>query len=471
VGRHLLLILGAALALATAGCRSNEDAAGVTSVTNDAAAAHASARGIAEPGAHAGLPCARCHAGAPLARDIPAASAAACRDCHDDGGPRNASLGAVSLVHRSHTGAAAIAAECASCHTHERGDQELAVTTTGCALCHAANLDGSDADGCRLCHTSPGHVALTSQGVPVLHAEMPWIGRECVRCHYDVGRPGTGVVAAACASCHRDAAAVTERGAGLDLHPSHTGVTCTACHEEAVHRVVAMSTGVRLSCTQCHPAAHDVTPRMEFEPATCNGCHVAEHAAEQRLMLGAAPAGVTATPGDKFLLGMTCRSCHVPTADASATRTSCVGCHSPEYATVLSWWERGSAERVAQTSQYVAAARAAAASATADSARVHAAAADSLLRFVQQGGPAHNLPLSHRALETALERAASAWRAAGRSAPARPDLGTVPRMGQCTYCHYEWRQPRFQLDMPDAFHQRVMQRGRDAAASARTSPP
>jgi hypothetical protein len=334
-------------------------------------------------------------------------------------------------------------------------------------LCHAASLDGSDADGCRLCHTSPAHVALSSQGVPVMHGDMPWIGGECIRCHYDVGRPGTNVTAVACASCHRDATAATEQGAGQDLHPAHTGVTCTACHEEATHRVVAMSSGVRLRCAQCHAEAHDVTPRLDFEPETCNGCHAAEHAPEQRLMLGAAPAGLTATPGDKFLLGMTCRSCHVPTAAGGATRSSCVGCHSPEYATVLSWWERGSAERVAQTARYVAAARAT----TGDSARMHAAAADSLLLFVREGGPAHNLPLSHRALERALEHAAAAWTAAGRSAPPRPDLGTMPRMGQCTYCHYDWREPRFQLDMPDAFHQRVMQRGREAAASIAASPP
>jgi hypothetical protein len=448
VGRHLLLSLCAALALA-AGCSGDG---------SDAARAHT------------GLACARCHDGAPLERTVPAASDDACIDCHEDGGPRDAALGAVALVHREHAGDTALAAGCAACHAHERGEQELAVTTTGCALCHAESLDGVEAGGCRLCHTDPEHVALTSQGVPVMHTELPWIGGECVRCHFDVGRPGTDVAAASCVSCHQDAAAVTERGAGRDLHPSHTGVTCSACHEEAVHRIVAMSSGVRLRCAQCHATVHDLSAELELEAETCNGCHTAAHAAEQRLLLGAAPAGLAATPGDKFLLGMTCRSCHVPGA-GDATRTSCVGCHSAEYATVLTWWERGSAERVAQTAAYVASARAAAAGAAADSARIHAAAADSLLRFVRDGGPAHNLPLSHRALQTALERAADAWRAAGRAAPARPDLGRMPRMGLCTYCHYTWREPRFQVDMPDAFHRRVMQRGRASAQSIGASPP
>jgi hypothetical protein len=38
----------------------------------------------------------------------------------------------------------------------------------------------------------------------------------------------------------------------------------------------------------------------------------------------------------------------------------------------------------------------------------------------------------------------------------------MPRIGQCTYCHYEWREPRFQEEMPDRFHRDVMARGRRA---------
>src|SRR5690606_32656438 len=125
-------------------------------------------------GAHAGLPCARCHDGATLARGTRAVSDDGCLDCHDDGGAQTVSLGTTTLEHRNHGGANALAAGCASCHMHQTGELELAVTTTGCALCHAASLDGSTADGCRLCHENPGHVALTSQGVPVMHSELPW---------------------------------------------------------------------------------------------------------------------------------------------------------------------------------------------------------------------------------------------------------------------------------------------------------
>ena len=85
-------------------------------------------------------------------------------------------LGTIEMEHYAHGGDAAIAAGCASCHVHETGELELSVTTTGCSLCHAESLDGSKPEGCRLCHTDPGHVALTSQNVPVLHSELPWIG-------------------------------------------------------------------------------------------------------------------------------------------------------------------------------------------------------------------------------------------------------------------------------------------------------
>lgn len=464
MGRRVLLTGVASLAIVLGSCaeRNGDEAAAVAAAaTADSAAAHTS--GAMADGAHASLPCARCHDGAAIARATPAASDGACLDCHEGGGPRTVALGAIPLEHENHAGDTATAAGCASCHTHERGDLELNVTTTGCALCHAGNLDGSGADDCRLCHTDPAHIALTSQSVPLMHADLPWIGGECIRCHYDVGRPETRVPGSVCVACHTPAEAAVERGAGRDLHPSHTGVACSSCHDDVSHRIVAMSTGVGLSCMQCHATVHSVPQDIAFDAAACNACHTAVHAAEQRLMLGAAPAGLVAAPSDKFLLGMTCRSCHVQTAGDSATRTSCVGCHSPEYATVLQWWERGSAERTTQTAQYVAAAAAFARTAS-DSARVHAAAADSLLAYVRQGGAAHNLPLSHRALDEALTRAAAAWSAAGRPAPARPDIGRMPRMGQCTYCHYTWREPLFQQDMPDAFHRRVMRRGEGAAA-------
>lgn len=450
MGRRLLLIGIAALAATFAACAEHETTA------------------------HEALPCASCHDGAVGARGIAATTSETCRSCHDEG-PGEATLGTVRMQHVAHGGDTAIAAGCAACHTHDSGERELTTTTAGCTLCHAASLDASEPADCRLCHGGPQHLGFTSQGVAIPHAELPWIGGECIRCHYDVGQPRTGVAVSRCVECHADADHAIEQGAGRDLHPAHTGVACTTCHADDSHRILAMSSSVSLECGQCHTGAHGVAAGDEpanddaRDAAVCIDCHAAEHAAEQRMVLGIPPGGVSATPSDKFLVGVTCRSCHVPIAGATAstegraTRVDCVGCHPSEYATVLTWWTRGTDQRLAEVRRYVAAAGGAdAAGARSDSTRAHLSAADSLVGFVEAGGAAHNLPLSHAALEEAVARASSAWTAAGQRPPARPDLGRMPRMGQCTYCHYEWREPRFQEEMPDRFHRDVMARGRRA---------
>ena len=452
MGRRLLLIALAATASLSGGCRADT-----------------------EP-AHADLPCVRCHDGAPTARVdsasgrlVAAATPEACTSCHEEVSGADVSLGGVSFEHAGHGGDSAVASACASCHTHGAGTEELRVNTTGCALCHASELDGSNPAACRTCHVDPAHTAVTSQGVPLAHGTLPWIGGECIRCHFDVGQPTIGVPAAACTDCHRDAAAIAEEGAGRDLHPQHRSVACATCHEDNAHEVGAMSTSVALDCRQCHAPVHEVgtdDPVLN-DAATCAACHADEHAAQQRMVLGVAPAGLPAAPADKFLVGLTCRSCHAAADGASsAASVTCTSCHSPEYAQVLAWWERGTAERVRDARSYVDAASRRARTAEA---RAHAAAADSLIDFVTSGGAAHNLPLSHDALAAAVARARQALDAAGTPVPV-PDPGRRPRMGQCTYCHYTWREPRFVTDMPDAFHREAMERGRKAAQAVVRSP-
>ena len=428
--------------------------------------------------AHAELPCAQCHDGAPTARvdsatsrRVNAASSDACLSCHagEDGG--RVAFGVVEFEHRDHAGDSALASGCAACHTHDSGADSLTVSSNGCALCHAAQLDGSEPTECRTCHVDPAHAGFTSQGVPVVHGALPWIGGECIRCHFDVGQPSTAVASSACVDCHVDAAEVAEQGAGRDLHPSHTGVTCSTCHVDVEHHIGAMSSSVALRCEQCHAGPHELDPAepLASDAAACNACHAGAHAAQQRMVLGVAPAGVPAAPADKFLDGLTCRSCHVagPADDSTGgTRVTCTTCHPAQYEQVLDWWNQGTRERVGDARRYVAVAVERAGRSGSAEARGHAAAADSLLRFVTDGDAAHNLPLSHDALAAAVARAASALAATGGGAPAAPDLGRRPRMGQCTYCHYVWREPRFESDMPDAFHRDVMERGRAAARQA-----
>jgi hypothetical protein len=137
-----------------------------------------------------------------------------------------------------------VALSCAGCHTHSQGDEPLRVSVDGCALCHLSRLDGSEPADCRVCHQQPQHVALTSQALPIPHSALPWVETGCVRCHYDVAEPPTRVAMSTCAHCHGRDTTIIARGIATDLHPTHTSVSCTACHQGEAHRVRAMSSAV-----------------------------------------------------------------------------------------------------------------------------------------------------------------------------------------------------------------------------------
>jgi hypothetical protein len=93
-----------------------------------------------------------------------------------------------------------------------------------------------------------------------------------------------------------------------------------------------------------------------------------------------------------------------------------------------------------------------------DSVRTLLEGARGLVDLASRGGGEHNISLSHRAFVEGVERAAAAYVAAGRSAPSRPDLGRLPRMGLCSYCHY--RVDQANLRPPSAaeerFHREVI---------------
>ena len=419
---------------------------------------------------HAGLACVACHSGelahgrlATVPREGCAAS-----DCHRDGGPARVRLATVVFEHRSHGGDTVVAMTCAGCHGHDDGTEPLTASTDACALCHAAELGGDNGGDCRTCHARPEHEGTTSQGLPVEHTGLPWLGGECVRCHYDVSDPALHVETSRCLACHADLDAVTREGVGRDLHPTHTGVSCTSCHAEGGHRILAMSSAVDLQCGDCHLQVHDVEVTPDFPaPPTCNGCHRGAHAAQQRLVLGILPEDSAARPSEKFLDGLTCRSCHLPDARAAAgggaavvgSSVSCTGCHRAEYATVLRWWNEGTRQRVGRVEGYVRVASAALSGAPADDPAAQLLGeAGELLATVRDGGGQHNLQLAHRALARALERTVGAYRAAGRSVPAPPDLGREPREGLCSYCHFRLDDPWQLGEMSGAFHREVMRK-------------
>jgi hypothetical protein len=184
-------------------------------------------------------------------------------------------------------------------------------------------------------------------------------------------------------------------------------------------------------------------------------------------VLGLVPELDAPAPSEKFMAGLTCRSCHAaapgtgPEAalnEASVRRASapaCVSCHRTEYATVLRWWTQGDRARVEATSRFVDAG-VRALSGGGDSLNAELEEARRLVALVRDGGGVHNLPLSHRLLQEATDRVSAAYLARGVAMPAAPELGRQPRMGLCSYCHYRSDDPWLFQEMSGEFHEEVL---------------
>jgi len=442
MGRYSLLTLAALTALAACGRESPRVTAG------------------RDP--HASLACAQCHEGGLADHGESAVPSGACEasGCHKDDGVGQVTLASVRFDHQAHAHDTTVAIGCAGCHVHREGGQPLTAGPETCGLCHFKELSGGRGDDCRLCHSDPNHVGMTSQGVPIPHQGLPWIEGGCLRCHYEVSRPRHEVSLTRCSECHDDVDAVTRQGIGSDLHPSHVGEACSACHEADNHRIEAMSSAVDLKCATCHADAHGTdVGHAWLDPGTCDACHGAEHREPQRLLLGILPNSDGATPSSHFMNGLTCGSCHGSDAGrgGGATAQACVDCHRSEYATVLKWWTQGLNERTSIVDRYIAAARRATAGRGADDPAVHAVdQARATLTLLSAGRGEHNIPLAQRMFESALAQAAEAYRLAGEKPPLVPSMGRAPRPGLCTYCHYRLQEPVMSEKMNDAFHRAVV---------------
>lgn len=382
--------------------------------------------------------------------------------CHEDAGPREVSFRSVTFQHRAHGGDTVVVMSCAGCHGHDSGGEPLTASVDACSLCHLGEQSAGNRGECRTCHTNLEHAGTTSQGLSVPHEGLPWIEGGCVRCHYDVTVVPTGVSVLSCRVCHDDEAVVAQ-GIGEDLHGSHTGVGCTSCHEGETHHIQAMSTSIVLDCSQCHREVHDVAVTTTFpEVETCNACHAGSHAAQQRMVLGLLPGVESPQPSEKFLDGLTCRSCHVaaqgtdPAVAVNGSDQGCEQCHRTEYGEVLRWWTQGADARIRMVGSALDRARtvlqgAPDAMVRLDSARV-------LVTLVQEGRATHNLHLAHRLLVQASDQINQAYLDARRSPPAPPELGREPRMGLCSYCHYRVNDPWLFEEMSGDFHREVMGR-------------
>jgi hypothetical protein len=420
---------------------------------------------------HAALACASCHQGPRGERGRASVPSATCTSagCHGDGGPAEVRMATVAFPHRDHARGAPVELGCAGCHTHVQGEDPIWASVDSCALCHLGQLTGAESQECRLCHQQPDHSRLTSQGVAISHSQLPWVEIGCVRCHYDLATPEVRVETQVCHQCHDRLDRLHQLAVGRDLHPIHDGLTCTSCHMRDIHHMEAMSSAVSLECADCHGVAHEQALRLPGLPpaAFCSDCHVGVHAAQQRLLLGVRP-DERVMPAMHFLAGITCRSCHVPTAPtapaadpAVAIRgqaTACQACHEREYEQILGWWMEGARLRLVASGQYVE--RAANRLAAAPDTAVHLVrVAREMIALVAEAGAQHNLELSDRLMREAVDYTRRAHQLAGVAPPTPPDLGRIPHTGLCTYCHYDPREPWNFEAMAEDFHERVLRLG------------
>lgn len=413
--------------------------------------------------AHSNLACASCHTGPQGERGRATVPERSCRSagCHEDGGPEEVDVATVRFPHRDHGSSSSFEPSCAGCHTHESGDAPLTASVAACALCHLTQVTSGEAQECRLCHVQPNHSELTNQGVAVAHSELPWVEIGCVRCHYDVSAAETEVASVRCLGCHNNMEAVNQRAVGRNLHPIHSGVTCTSCHRDDIHTVRAMSSVVDLVCSDCHSREHGIPLDSSSTGVRnmCVSCHMGVHAAQQRLILGIRPDGAV-MPSEKFLAGITCRSCHIRTGQTGndairGQAAACAGCHPAQYARVLDWWLTGLRRRTSSVGAYMEEADRRIPTGQ-DSARALVEGARSLVSLVQEAGGQHNLELSDRLLREAVERTREAYTVAGVAPLPPPDLGRVPHMGLCSYCHYDTTEIWNLEDMPEGFHRNVL---------------
>ena len=436
------LLIAAALALIGCNATPSQQAA-VPGDTQTVLAA-----GDTTANAHAGVACAACHRGhkADVGRASVPRGACTASGCHEDAGPPKVALATAHFDHRNHAVNGDIALSCAGCHTHNDGQAPLRASLDACALCHAEDLVGKKENDCRLCHGQPEHNSLTSQGIPVAHAALPVLETGCARCHYDVQAPRAKVSVEKCSACHTHAPTVTRAGIARDLHPRHSGVQCTSCHEAGLHRIGAMSSAVNLQCADCHSVAHAQQVGAWPLAQTCYRCHSDAHRAQQRLM------------------GLTCRSCHVPpgsmltgTSARRGTAGACTACHEPEFARVLDWWLTGVRARGQSVGAYVASARRDLGNAP-DSSRALLASAEAMLAMVRAAGGEHNIELSDLIFRSSVVNVVDAYRVAGRAAPAPPLLGNKPHVGTCSFCHYSTTENWDFKAMPPGLHERLVKR-------------
>ncbi len=202
---------------------------------------------VAVRGAHAGIPCASCHAlRGTIVRDPAAAAvrAGACASCHRGSerifdGPMSVRRGEKEFASRTvgRFDPGFFAAECGSCHVggcrdcHEGGGHALAKPgPKGCLRCHSGYFVGADNLGLAPREESPRYARGPSAGgepylkmLPDVHAEA---GMSCGDCHSMRSLAAGRRSSRTCTDCHKASRSVVEHRVGAHL----ARMECFACH-------------------------------------------------------------------------------------------------------------------------------------------------------------------------------------------------------------------------------------------------
>ncbi|MEZ5064257.1 MAG: cytochrome c3 family protein [bacterium] len=399
--------------------------------------------------AHDGLACLDCHENAP--GPVGLTSIENCAACHAiQDLPEVVELAGVKFRHREHAGLLpGIHATCSACHHHQGDGTDLEVDSGACFLCHAqlpaadgrASLGEQSCLGCHGPDTNPG---LEHAPGIVDHAVVIARDVTCSSCHYDAVEGSGTVRNEKCLECHGapGLAPTLDKDLQYDaesIHRDHTWdgkeQSCRRCHEALTHRVRSLESTMGLKCASCH---------LPDDPRIAPPQDPYVHRAQQILYSGLAAGHDKMAPAGKFAAKVSCTACHSHDSMrprlgheiVAAIDVECTQCHGPKFAGLLNGWIQGMRSRTKATGDYVH--RAAAdprvrASAPADSAVTEAVR---LWDMVHEGNGVHNVPAADAVLRRVIEETAGAWREAGVTPPARPNLGPDPATNRCVHCHY-----------------------------------
>jgi len=323
-----------------AGCASCHEDPHSGSYGNRCAECHAQDAPFAEPrgrahdrfplaGAHADLPCARCHddggarSVAASLREAPPVRA--CVDCHvtphAEGG---------SAVFLGET-----ASDCARCH-----DASAFARTFGVAEHRAIGVDLAGAHAalaCASCHAPGKPRGDHFEDCTACHADPHARGGSAAAPRFDTAgaRPGS----ARCVDCHSrerfvpaTVTAAHHRRFGSPLEGAHRDLACAACHDG---RALPLFSTLA-DCRTCHESPH----RAEFEGETpCSECHTS--VSFSAVELPPERHRAAGFPLDPPHAEVPCAECHPPAAVTFALRfpgraaDDCAACHGDPHGALL----------------------------------------------------------------------------------------------------------------------------------------